>query len=97
MRLMFYAPQHTGHHFAYLARMLPAFMGLPVEIVVATTPVAIISKEYERTLAPFSQSIRFVTCCWLGPKTTLDFADSANHFAETALLNRCLSLKPCNA
>jgi glycosyltransferase involved in cell wall biosynthesis len=69
MRLMFYAPQHTGHHFAYLARMLPAFIGLPVEIVVATTERALESNEYARTLAPLAASIRFVPCCTPSPRS----------------------------
>ena len=25
MRVLFYEPDQTGHHFAYLGRMLPAF------------------------------------------------------------------------
>jgi glycosyltransferase involved in cell wall biosynthesis len=63
MRVLFYQPSFTGHYFAYLARMLPGFIGLPVEIVVATTPEAIESKEFAKTLAPLADSIHFVACC----------------------------------
>ncbi|MCI0334880.1 MAG: glycosyltransferase [Planctomycetes bacterium] len=80
MRLMFYAPQHTGHHFAYLARMLPGFIGLPVEITVATTPQALQSNEYARTLAPLARSIRLVTCCTPPPRKPL--RNARHRFAE---------------
>jgi glycosyltransferase involved in cell wall biosynthesis len=63
MRLLFYQPNYTGHHLAYLARMLPGFRDLPAEIVVATTPQALESDEYRRTLAPLAAWIRFETCC----------------------------------
>ncbi|MCI0435902.1 MAG: hypothetical protein L0271_20000, partial [Gemmatimonadetes bacterium] len=68
---MFYAPQHTGHHFAFLARMLPGFLDLPMEIVVATTPQALESTEYSRTLAPLAGSLRLVTCCTTVPRKPL--------------------------
>jgi glycosyltransferase involved in cell wall biosynthesis len=68
MRVLFYSPNHTGHHFAYLGRMLPAFVGLPIEIVVATTPVAMESIEYSRSLLPFAGSLDMLTCCTPAPR-----------------------------
>ncbi len=90
MRLMFYAPQHTGHHFAYLARMLPGFIELPVEIIVATTPQALESNEYARTLAPLAGSIRIETCCTPPPRRPL--RNARHRYAE--LIQAIRTLKP---
>lgn len=54
MRLLLYQPNHEGHHLPYLARLLPAFLDLPIEVVVATTPEAARSEEFERALAPIA-------------------------------------------
>jgi len=50
MRLLFFEPNQSGHHYAYLARMLPGFLDLPVEVVLATTAVGAVSDEFWRTL-----------------------------------------------
>lgn len=42
MRVLFYAPDHAGHHFAYLGGTPPGFVDLPMEILVATTPGAVL-------------------------------------------------------
>lgn len=47
MKLLIYSPQYTGHHFAYLARLLPAVVELPIDIQLLTTPEAVASDEYE--------------------------------------------------
>jgi glycosyltransferase involved in cell wall biosynthesis len=67
MRVLFYEPEFTGHHFAYLARMLPGFADLPIERLVVTTPEALRSVEYSQTLAPFADDLEFVTCCTPAP------------------------------
>lgn len=74
MRVLFYQPNYQGHHFAYLARMLPGFIKLPIEIVVATVPQAIESEEFRKTLSPLSDSIKFATCCTTAPRRPLSNA-----------------------
>jgi glycosyltransferase involved in cell wall biosynthesis len=80
MRLMFYEPNYTGHHFAYLARMLPGFRELPVEIVVATTPQALESTEYAKTLAPLAGSLQITPICSPPPRSPL--RNARHRFAE---------------
>jgi glycosyltransferase involved in cell wall biosynthesis len=71
MRVLFYQPAHEGHHFAYLSRMLPGFVDLPIEILVATTPRAAASTEFEKSLAPFGERIKLVACCTPSPRKPL--------------------------
>ena len=71
MRVLFYQPAHEGHHFAYLARMLPGFADLPVEILVATTPKALASVEFEKSLAPFGARLQLIDCCTPAPRKPL--------------------------
>jgi len=71
MQILFYLPNHTGHHFAYFARQLPGFLELPVEVVVATTRRALESAEYANLLQCFEQEVTFVTCCTPPPRGTL--------------------------
>jgi glycosyltransferase involved in cell wall biosynthesis len=68
MRVLFYEPFHTGHHLAYLARMLPGFFGLPAEFILATTPEAVKSSEFERTIRPFAGQLRIETICTTAPR-----------------------------
>jgi glycosyltransferase involved in cell wall biosynthesis len=68
MRVLFYSPNHTGHHFAYLARMMPGFVRLPIEIMVATTPEAMESLEYSKSLLPFAGSLKMLPCCTPAPR-----------------------------
>jgi glycosyltransferase involved in cell wall biosynthesis len=74
MRVLFYEPAHTGHHFAYLAWMLGGFVDLPVKITVATTPSALGSVEYAKTLAPLADRITFVTSCTPPPAGPIKIA-----------------------
>lgn len=71
MRVLFYQPNHQGHHFAYLGRMLPGFVDLPIEIVIATTPEARRSPEFASSLGPFSDRIEVVECCTPAPRPPL--------------------------
>ncbi len=71
MRVLFYQPAHEGHHFSYLARMLPGFVDLPIEILVATTPKALASVEFEMSLAPFGARLRLIDCCTPTPRRPL--------------------------
>jgi glycosyltransferase involved in cell wall biosynthesis len=68
MRVLFYQPSHTGHHFAYLARMMPGFVDLPIERIVATTAEALRSDEFGATLAAFGDRLEFVTSCTPSPR-----------------------------
>ena len=68
MRVLFYQPAHMGHHFAYLGRMLPGFVDLPIEIIVATTPQAIASNEFAQSLAPFGDRLTLLDCCVPAPR-----------------------------
>ena len=67
MRVLFYQPDYTGHHLAYLARMLPGFVDLPIEIVLATTAEAIASQEFSQSLAAFGDRLKLVPCCTRPP------------------------------
>ncbi|MBC23718.1 MAG: hypothetical protein CMJ32_07365 [Phycisphaerae bacterium] len=89
MKLLIYEPNHTGHHFAYLARMLPGVTGLPIDIIVATKPRAIESDEFDKTLKDFGDRLEYVTCCSDAPGTTLGNArHRANEFLRTLELTR---------
>lgn len=68
MRVLLYEPNYTGHHYAYLAHMLPGLLDLPVEPVLATTEIGIRSKEFSLTLAPFREHLHIETCCTPLPK-----------------------------
>ena len=68
MRVLFYQPNYTGHHLAYLARMLPGFTELPIEILFASTPEAIASQEFAQSLAPFGDRLQLVPCCTTPPR-----------------------------
>lgn len=68
MRALFFEPFHTGHHFAYFARMLPGFLDLPVEVILATTPEAARSPEFTRSLGPYAGRLRVETCCSVPPR-----------------------------
>ncbi len=63
MRVLFYEPNPSGHHFAYFARMLPGFIDLPIEIGFATTTAALESPEFEATLAPFADRMELLAVC----------------------------------
>ncbi|MEM9109527.1 MAG: glycosyltransferase [Planctomycetota bacterium] len=63
MKLLFYEPDHNGHHFPYLARMLPGFIDPRFELCLATKPSALASDQYERFLKPFEQHLTLYPEC----------------------------------
>ncbi len=63
MKVLFYEPDHRGHHFPYFARMLPGFLELPIQAALATTPSAIESDEYKKTLLPFESDLEILPHC----------------------------------
>lgn len=83
MRVLFYQPAHQGHHFAYLARMLPGFVELPIEMIVATTPQALESEEFAKSLAHFGDRIAYLDCCTPAPKPPI--ANSRHRLRELAV------------
>ncbi len=68
MRVLFFEPDFTGHHFAYLGRMLPGFVDLPIEILLATTPQAHASAEFAKLLGPFGHRLQVVPCLTKTPR-----------------------------
>ena len=54
MRLLVHEQEYSGHHFHYLAYILPSLAGLVDEVVVAITPTAARSVEYRKLLEPIS-------------------------------------------
>lgn len=63
LTLFFYEPDHTGHHYPYLARMLPGFVHSQVKIILATTPKGAASPEYQRFLQPLAEHFTLETDC----------------------------------
>ncbi|MBB6430787.1 glycosyltransferase [Algisphaera agarilytica] len=61
--LLFYEPEYTGHHYPYLARMIPGFVHPEINIVLATTPEGAASDHYQRFLAPLAEHFTLVTDC----------------------------------
>jgi len=74
LRVLVYEPNHTGHHYPYLARMLPALTDLPVQIVLATTREGRDSQEFASTLAPFQDRIQIDVSCTPSPRGALPSA-----------------------
>ncbi|MEM7625323.1 MAG: glycosyltransferase [Planctomycetota bacterium] len=65
MRLLLFEPNHRGHHFVYLARLLPGMLRLPVKITVGTTPEALESREYKLSLIKHEDRLDWWTGCRL--------------------------------
>lgn len=63
MHILFYEPNEAGHHFAYLARMLPGFTQLPVRVTLATTESAARSKEFAETIGKLAQQPEVAPLC----------------------------------
>lgn len=59
MRVLIEQQFHLGHHYQYVAHLLPALSRLVDEVVVAITPAGCASKEFASSLAPFSDRVRF--------------------------------------
>jgi glycosyltransferase involved in cell wall biosynthesis len=54
MRVVIYEPEHGGHHFAYLAHVLPEISRLASHVTLVTTPTAVGSKQFELHLGAFA-------------------------------------------
>lgn len=52
MRTVVYEPQYTGHHFAYLAHLLPALAELTSDVILVTSEIGATSKQFELHLKP---------------------------------------------
>jgi glycosyltransferase involved in cell wall biosynthesis len=59
MRVLIEQQFHLGHHYQYVAHLLPALSNLVDEVVVAITPAGRESAEFESSLAAFSDRVRF--------------------------------------
>ncbi|HET9218282.1 MAG TPA: hypothetical protein VFR18_14960, partial [Terriglobia bacterium] len=59
MRVLIDQQFHPGHHYQYVAQLLPAVCGLADDVVVAVTPAGRASVEFEAFLKPFSDRVRF--------------------------------------
>jgi glycosyltransferase involved in cell wall biosynthesis len=57
MRVAVYEPDSTGHHFAYLAHVMPALAELPCEPVLLTTAEAAASADFVHHLAPHANRL----------------------------------------
>lgn len=65
MKILLFEPNHRGHHFVYLARLLPGMLRLPLQITVGTTPEARGSREYKLSLVKYEDSLDWWTGCRL--------------------------------
>ena len=81
LRVLFYEPTHTGHHFPYLARMLPGFLRLPIHPILATTPGGLASHEFATTLAPLASGLELLPCCELRSYRS-SYQDGWQRYAE---------------
>ncbi len=72
--LLIYEPDHNGHHYSYLARMLPGFVDSEVSIILATTPEGASSKQYDFYLRPFEEHFRLIQDCVAPPRSPLRIA-----------------------
>jgi glycosyltransferase involved in cell wall biosynthesis len=59
--ILFYEPNPLGHHFAYLARMLPGFLEQPVRSMLVTSDWALDTEEYGKTLGPLASRLEIQT------------------------------------
>ena len=64
MRLLIHQQYHLGHHYHYVAHLLPALMGHVEDIVVAVTEQGRHSPEFDALLAPYSPNamVGFTIC-----------------------------------
>lgn len=76
MRVVFYEPQHTGHHFAYLAHAIPAVADLGCDTWLLTTKAAASSGEFQRHLGPHAD------------RMTVDFVSGEYRSGKSALAAR---------
>jgi len=50
---------HLGHHYHYIAHLLPALTAVVEDVTVAVTPAGLASDEFRDTLAPFAPAVKF--------------------------------------
>lgn len=72
MRVLFYEPNHTGHHYAYFARMFPGFLRLradcpQLKFALATTQKGVESEEFQRNLSRFADDLEILPTCTPAP------------------------------
>jgi glycosyltransferase involved in cell wall biosynthesis len=59
VRVLVHQQFHLGHHYQYVAHLLPSLIPLVDEVVVAITPDGASSTEYRAFLAPFEPRVGF--------------------------------------
>lgn len=59
MRVLVYDAIHTGHHLAYVKRLIPAIQELTSDLTVVLSSIAATSDEFRTHLAGFCENIRF--------------------------------------
>jgi glycosyltransferase involved in cell wall biosynthesis len=67
MRVLIYEPDHRGHHFVYLAHLLPEFFELAHEVTLITTPTAARSPQFQLHLGALAD--RFAVDTSIGERT----------------------------
>lgn len=59
MRVLIYQQFHLGHHYQYVAFLLPELVRVVDKVIVAITPAGQASAEYQSFLAPFEDRVTF--------------------------------------
>jgi len=59
MRILIDQHFHLGHHFHYIAHLLPALLAQQDEVIVAVTPEGLRSSEFGEILKPFAERVQF--------------------------------------
>jgi len=59
MRVLINQQAHLGHHYQYVAHLLPSLITVADDVVVAVTPGGHTSEQYQTFLAPFQDRVRF--------------------------------------
>ena len=91
MTVLFYEPSHTGHHYPYLARMLPAFVELPAKLTLLTTEKGRTSDEFEHYLSPFVDDLTVMTSCQEIPPHIKPVANAKFRALEAMRLTKALN------
>jgi glycosyltransferase involved in cell wall biosynthesis len=60
MRVLIDQQYHLGHHYHYIAHLLPTLVETAGEVIVAVTPQGLESEEFTNFLATFSPQVRFL-------------------------------------
>ena len=59
MRILIDQHFHLGHHYHYIAHLLPALLAQQDEAIVAVTPEGMRSSEFVEILKPFAERVQF--------------------------------------